>query len=342
MKPQFQHEITTSFSLWFENFLLKKGEAYSNKTDPLTLITDDRLDASLKSFSSPYKQWVFDKSITGASIPFEVTIDGVAQPKSGGIDPSTLSSWDITKGYAPREMVSHSSASWRAMEYTDVAEEPGVSSKWEDITWTTTSQAGEILFVDYVNGRVISSAASSSSTVSIDYAVKDFNIYVTNETEENLIVESKFDVNSRFDQTLTPIPPYDQVLPAIFINNIRSTNDPFSLGGEEKTIGDIRCVVMAENIYQLDAVLSIFNDASKLCFAALSFEDYPLNEFGDAFNFNYDDLAQHRTNINPTAVHHIDRVDVSKLSDRVTKTISPNTFVGFIDFEINTYRYPRI
>lgn len=341
MKPQFQHEITTSFSLWFENYLLKKGDAYANKTESLTHLEDDRLPG-LQTFSSPYKQWVFDKSISNADVPFNITIDGVSTPKSGGIDPSTLSAWSATANYQPREFVSHNSQSWIAMEYTELTEEPGISDKWEDITWTTTSQNGDILFVDYVNGRVVTSLGSAVSVVQAEYSVKDFNIYVTNETEENLIIESKFDFNSRFNQDLNPIPPYDQVLPAIFINNIRSTNDPFSLGGEEKTMADIRCVVMAENIYQLDAVLSIFNDSSRECFAALAFEDYPLNEYGDAFNFNYEGLAQHRLNNNPSALHYIDRVDVSKLSDRVTKTINPNTFVGFIDFEVNTYRYPRI
>ena len=47
-------------------------------------------------------------------------------------------------------------------------------------------------------------------------------------------------------------------------------------------------------------------------------------------------------NVNPSALHYIERVDVSKLSDRITKKIDSNTFVGFIDFEIATYRYPRI
>ena len=341
MKSQFQHEITTSFSLWFENYLLTKGEAFVQKSNGFTNVTDSRLDASFNIFSSPYKQWVFDESISGATVPESVTIDGVSHPKSGGIDPSTLSAWDNTETYKARDFVEHLGQSWICREPTEAAEEPGVSSKWEDITWTTTSQAGEMLFVDYVNGRVITSLGTPTSTVEADYSVKDFNIYVTNETEENLIIESVFDTNSRFNQTSSPIPPYDQVLPAIFINNTRNINDPFAFGGQDKSMADIRCVVMAENIYQLDGALSIFNDSARECFTALAFEDYPLNEFGDAFNFDYKKLTQHRLNSNPSALHYIDRVDTSKLSDRLTKTISPNTFVGFIDFEVNTYRYPR-
>ena len=342
MKPQFQHELTTSFTLWLENFLLKKGEAFSNKTSQLVYTEDSRLGSGLKAFASPYKQWVFDSSIPGATIPHTVNIDGVEHQKSIGIDPSTLTAWDATKNYNIKEKVEHLGQSWITVEPSAVGEEPSISDKWDNITWTPTQEAGQILFIDYNNGRVISSEAMETSTINIDYAVKDLNIYVTNETEENLIVETKFNTNSRFKQDEIPIPPYSQVLPAIFINVTTNVNDPFSLGGEDKTTTDIRCVVMAENIFQLDGALSIFNDAAREPFAALAFEDYPINEFGDAPNFNYKDLVKHRLNTNPAALHYIDRVDVSKLSDRVTRKIDPNTFVGFIDFEVTTFRYPRI
>ena len=282
MKPQFQHEITTSFTLWLDNYLLKKGEAYQNKTGvTLSHVADDRLASGLNGFSSPHKQWVYDESITAAQIPDSVTIDGVVTPRS------------------------------------------------------------PTLAIDYLNGRVITTAPTTS-VITADYSVKDFNIYVTNETEENLIIESKFDVNSRFKQNEVPIPPYSQVVPAIFINNTRNFNDAFTLGGEDQTMTDIRCVVMAENIFQLDGILSIFNDSNKEVLAALAFEDYPVNEYGDAPDFNYDTVKDARLASNPAALHYIDRVDVSKLSDRVSKNIGPNTFVGFIDFEVVTYRYPRI
>lgn len=282
MKPQFQHEVTTSFSLWMDNYLLTKGEAFKNYTTSLTYSVDSRLASGLNAFSSPYKQWVFDQSIAGANVPSSISINGVDTPRSND------------------------------------------------------------LIIDFQNGRAISTTASATDSIEASYSVKDFNIYVTNETEENLIIESKFDVNSRFKQDETAIPPYDQVVPAIFINNERNINDPFALGGEDKTVTDIRCVVMAENMFQLDGVLSIFNDSAREAFAALAFEDYPLNEFGDAIDFNYKTLITDRLEKNPAALHYIERVDVSKLSDRITKKIDSNTFVGFIDFEVITYRYPRI
>lgn len=282
MKPQFQHEITTSFTLWIDNFLLKKGEAFKNHETQLYFSNDNRLDQGLNGFSSPFKQWVFDESISGAQVPSSVKSDGIDMPRS----PQTV--------------------------------------------------------LDFQNGRVISSEINTSSNITAAYSVKDFNIYVTNETEENLIVESKFTVNSRFKQEEVAIPPYSQVLPAVFVNISSNVNDPFSLGGEDRTMTDIRCVVMAENIFQLDGALSIFNDAARECITALPFEAYPLTEYGDAPGYNYKTLCESRLSSDPSALHFIERVDVSKLSDRVSRKIDPNTFVGFVDFEISTFRYPRI
>ena len=66
MKEQFVHTLTNSFMLWFDNFLLKKGEAFSNQTGTFYHTPDDFLDDSYVPFSSPYKQFVTDSSIAGA------------------------------------------------------------------------------------------------------------------------------------------------------------------------------------------------------------------------------------------------------------------------------------
>ena len=69
MKPQYQHELMTSFFLWFDHELLDKGEAYSNKTGTLYAKSDSRLPDSYISVQSDYKQWLNDSSITGETNP---------------------------------------------------------------------------------------------------------------------------------------------------------------------------------------------------------------------------------------------------------------------------------
>jgi hypothetical protein len=281
MKPQFQHEVTTSFMLWADNFLLRKGEAYTNYVSTFYPNTsDDRLGPGLVSYSSPHKQWVFDSSIEGANIPSGVYDNGTFIPRD-------------TNG----------------------------------------------LKLDFDNGRAIldSSFGDSKTTVSGEYSVKDFNFYITNQTEEQLIIDSKFDTNNRFKQDVSGIAPYKQVIPAIFVNSEVSENEPYAFGGEDKTSTNIRCVVFAENTYQLDGALSIFNDAKNEVYAKLSFEDYPLNEYGDVIDFNYRELSDNTKQ----QYFHIEEARVSKLSDRINKNIDPTLFVGFIDFEITNLRFPR-
>ena len=57
------------------------------------------------------------------------------------------------------------------------------------------------------------------------------------------------------NKMLAGIAPYKQVVPAIFVNQNWSENEPFAFGGEDKTTTSIRCVVFAENTYQLDGAL---------------------------------------------------------------------------------------
>ena len=235
MKPQFQHQVTTSFVLWADNFITKKADAFSSKSSDFYADTGDaRLGPGLVSYNSPYKQWVSDESIEGANIPSGVYDNGTFVPRG---------------------------------------------------------QDG--LKIDFDNGRVIfdSSFGANKTTLSGDYTVKDFNFYITNQTEEQLIVESKFDSNSRFKQSLGGIEPYKQVIPAIFVNSEMAENEPFAFGGEDKTTTSIRCVVFAENTYQLDGALSVFADSKNEVFAKLGFEDFPLTEYGDTTGFNYKELA---------------------------------------------------
>lgn len=281
MKPQFQHELTTSFMLWADNFITDKAEAFQNYVSPLyPMGVDDQLGDAFVTYSSPHKQWVFDESIDGANVPSGIYNNGVRL-------------------------------------------ERGDSG----------------LILDFDDGRVIldSSFGANNTTLSGQYSVKEFNWYITNQTEEQLIIESKFDSNGRFKQDLSGIAPHTQVIPAIFVNPELIENEPFAFGGEDKTTTNIRCVVFAENTYQLDGALSVFTDAKNEVFKKLDYADYPLTEYGDITGFNYKDLVNSKAN----NFFHIEEARASKLSDRVSKNVDESLFVGFIDFEITNLRFPR-
>ena len=78
-------------------------------------------------------------------------------------------------------------------------------------------------------------------------------------------------------------------------------------------------------------------------FGKIKFEDHPLTEYGDSVDFFYNALINQRViESNHRDLCYIGSATVSKLSDRVSKRIDPTLFVGFIDFSISSYRFPRL
>jgi hypothetical protein len=282
MIEQYQHTVTSSFLLWFDNYLLKKGQAFSNKTGSFFYYPDDRLDSRFKAFGSPYKQWVNDSSINGAVIPSGVYVNGSFQPRSNS------------------------------------------------------------LLLDFTNGRALISGAANSAAVTGQFSVKDFNIYFTNEGEEDLLVDKKYLPNSRiFSADQSYIQPYDNAVPAIFISSQSMRNDPFSFGGEDTSKIQMKAVVMAENSYQLDGVLSIFADSFNEVITPIPFSAHPTTEYGDIKSgyFSYDSLKSQYGGGSPL---FIEEAITSKLTDKARKSLANDLFIGFIDFEIHQQRYPRI
>jgi hypothetical protein len=273
MKEQFIHTLTNSFMLWFDNFLLKKGDAYSNQTGQFYHTPDDFLQDSYVPFSSPYKQFVSDSSIVGATLP--------------------------------------------------------------------TGIAGNSHYIDYDNGRIVETGSNytSSSTITGTFAVKDFNIYFTNETEDDLIVEKKFELNSRIPTyNDSGIDPYDQVVPAVFLSTATMQNNPLAFGGEEQTTVRANAVALSDDPYKLDGILSIFGDSHNEVFYPIPMSGHPMDEYGDLKNgsYSYSTLSNEYSNNKPFLV---DNVTTSKLTDKARKSLANDLYVGFIDFDIKIHRF---
>lgn len=279
MKEQFQHTLLSSFSLWFDNYLLRKGEAYTNQTGSFFNYQDSRVPSGYNVFGSSYKQFVTDSSITGANIADGIYVDGVWRDRSNDV------------------------------------------------------------IIDYENGRVLSTGISPSSEVTGSFAYKDFNIYFTNETEEDLIIERQHKFSKKFPVEEKAIEPYDQTIPAIFINTETFKNEPFAFGGLDKTYSKVSCVVMADNTYHLDGVLSIFADSRNEVFAKIPFAEHPINEWGDIKlpPFNYSSLQSNYRD----SLFFIENIIATKISDRIRENLPKNTYIGFLDFDIYTHREPR-
>ena len=286
MKPTFSHNVVNSFFLWFDHFLMTKGEAYKTFTTKLYNYSDPRLGGDKVIYGSPYKQWVYDKSITGATIPTGFTINGSIVP---------------------------------------------------------TGTSG--MKIDFDNGRIIfNSGVSTDLNITGTYSVKEVNSYVTDQPEDNLIIENKYVTNSRFTVTEDYIPAYNPVTPCIFASIETAHNTAFAFGGEDETKCIVKLVAFCENLYQLDGLLSIFGDSYNEFFSLIPMTGHPLGEFNEIktgvypTGYDYNNLSK-SYNSQKMFISH---VETSKIRDSVLKELNPILHIGFLDFEITTYRYPRL
>jgi hypothetical protein len=284
MKVLYGHNVLNSFTLWFDNFLISNGEAYKTKNTAFYNYTGDTRLHGKVVYGSPFKQWVMDKSVTGATIPSGLTINGV---------------------------------------------------------FTPTGTSG--LFFDFDNGRAIfNSGVGTGLSVSGTYTVKEFNLYVSNESEEDLIVENaKYETNSRFSITENYIAPYSQVLPAVFITSNDIVSEGLALGGENQTTSHVKTTVFTEQLYQLDGILSLFNDSINQVFSKVPYESHPMNEFGGIKTGTYPTGYSYSSLNNNYSSSRlwVQDVQTSKLNSNLSKKLAPSVFVGFIDFDIVKYRF---
>ena len=286
MKPSFSHDLINSFFLWFDNFLLKKVEAYKTYTTKFYHYNDERLGGSKVVYGSPYKQWAYDHSITGVTIPSGLTVDG---------------------------------------------------------TFLATGTSG--MQFDFDNGRVIfNSGVNTGLDISGTYTVKEINSYITDQTEDKLIIENKYITNSRFTISENYVKPYTPATPSVFVSMEEIDNEPFSFGGEDLTTCYVKAVAFCENLYQLDGVLSTFADSFNEVIGKIPMNCHPVAEFGllktGVYPTGYD-YKNVVTECGPEKFYIAD-VETSKIRDNNLKELNPELNIGFIEFEIKTNRYPRL
>lgn len=182
------------------------------------------------------------------------------------------------------------------------------------------------------------------NSISGDYAVKDFNIYLTSETEEDLLFETQFQLKPQTFQNPTGLPSNAETYPVIYLKYQGGANEPFAFGGMDTTYINVRAIVLSDNIFKLDAVTSIFRDTAREFVPLVYDNQMPFNMLGSCTGecFNYKELVAGKQA--DFEYLYIDNVSISKTDSRLSNSynkLNPNLFTAFIDFELSQNRYPR-
>jgi hypothetical protein len=278
MIPQFQHKLSTSYLLWFENYFFKKSKAYTQHTGQFTFYKEDRLPDGYHPYGVPFKQLMYDSSLPDVYIPSGLYVNG---------------------------------------EFVEFDQEN--------------------YFMDFENGRFIGNDTPTGAAITGAYTAKDINIYYTNDTEENIVLN----VQESIDKSVNNIhssfyDPYQQKIPAIYISNQASQNKPFAFGGMNETITQGKAVIITYNSFELDVATSIFADSFNENIPMVDFYSHPLNDYGALKTgyYSYGDIQR-----TTSADLFVKSVQTSKMSDRMKNNMIKFLYIGFVDFELSMFRY---
>ena len=253
-------------------------------------------------YASPYKQLVADTSITGAATPNILNGIYFSTPPDPGGAIGPYNTGPMYPGSGGFDSINH--------------------------------MQGQLYFTgdtDPVGGSGISGS----------YAVKDFSVFLTSMPEEQLLFETKLNLNPRTSdfKASAGMEANTQTYPAIFIKDNGGRSEEFAMGGVEDTIVNARAIVLADSMFSLDAVCGILKDTVRKSMPIIEQSDLNLNALGAFTGVNYD-----YTESATGAYCFIDRVTVSKnIANRGDfENLNPNVFSAFVDFELHNHRMPRL
>jgi len=206
------------------------------------------------------------------------------------------------------------------------------------------------LNVDYNMGRVVfnhASVPSNLTNLTLPYSFKEFNTYLVTEDEVDLLFEKKWEQINQLNTSSSPVSALkfnEQPYPCVYIKQDSSENQPFAFGGQDATNTSIRAIVLTENSWQMDGLLSILNDSARKSFPVLDLNEIPYNRFGDfkqSFSGSYSYVNLCASSPNHRRLSYIKKVRVTKFDEDINKELGPKVRGAFVDFDLENIRYPR-
>ena len=202
--------------------------------------------------------------------------------------------------------------------------------------------------INATEGQLYFSQPISNPTTALsgNYAIKDYNIYLTSKTEENLLFETQYQINPKTYQNPTGLAIGSETYPVIYLKYQGGKNKPLAFGGFDQTIGNVRAVILSDSVFSLDAVTSIMRDTSRELIPLIYPNEMPFNSLGSVSisgnNFNYIKYTANKANTDDYL--YINEVNVTKTDTRLlnaTNSLNRNVYSAFVDFEVIKNRYPR-
>ena len=215
------------------------------------------------------------------------------------------------------------------------------------VPWSpsNTPGASPLIAIDYNNGRSYWDAAYASD-ITGSFAIKDFNVFLTNQTEDEILFQSQYTNRNQITGLVpTGLEPDTKTYPVVYLKNDGSYNVPFAFGGQDNTIMNIRAIVVADSQFEVDAIGSIFRDEKMTNIALFEETDMPFNSFGgyrDNVQYNYTGITSTKNDSQKLFLEDVNVSRFDKALENEVRKFNPNVYSTIIDFEINKIRFPRL
>jgi hypothetical protein len=193
------------------------------------------------------------------------------------------------------------------------------------------------LAVDFKNGRFITNTGVTLPTGSANIPVNEFHVYVTTKSEMELINESNFMRLPDLKAATSPLAPDNIILPAIFLRSLSTNDDPYSFGGTDWTIYNVRAICITNNMNEMFGLQYVMRDLKERVFPLL--DNTPLNEYNDLKTspWNYETIMSMSTN----NIHILDSTFQNIQSDFIAEK-NPQLYLGIGVIKIGVVRQPRL
>ena len=200
----------------------------------------------------------------------------------------------------------------------------------------TNMNNDDLVGINHYEGQTYFTSDKSANVISGNYAIKDFNVYLTNDPEEKVLFEEKYHIRPKTLEAVSGLAPETQTYPAVYIKNNGGDHIPFALGGVDNNRVDIRAIVLADSSFKLDAVCGILKNTHRSYVPLI--ENLPFSAMNayTGVNYNYTTLSAAATGQNPL----IWDVFVSKNVAR-GEGLNPDVFAAFVDFQLQYLWNPR-
>ena len=157
--------------------------------------------------------------------------------------------------------------------------------------YVSVGQSG-LLSINHNDGAInFDHALPTNTRISGNFAVKEFAVYLSDQPDYSVVMDTKFHKNPKYSQQATGIAIDTMVMPAIILVPKEQEARPLAFAGVDDNFMRVRAMVVCENAFQRVGVCNILKNL-KLRNLPI-FNNIPFDYLGNmtGVNYNYNNLT---------------------------------------------------